>query len=170
MVTMRGSKAAKSIAAQVAGWLLVVIGIAALVLPGPGLLALFAGMALLATQYSWAERRLAPVKKAALRAAADSVASTPRTVMSVLGVLALVAVGVVWGLRPEAPGWWPVAERWWLPGGWGTGVTLIGSGVLAGAMVVYSYLHFREPHGEAADQGEGDREPEVRDGRPAPPR
>ena len=29
-------------------------------------------------------------------------------------------------------------------GGWGTGVTLIVSGVLAGAMVVYSYLNFRE--------------------------
>jgi uncharacterized protein (TIGR02611 family) len=144
----RGSQAVKGIAAQVAGWLLVLIGIAALVLPGPGLLALFAGMALLATQYSWAERRLEPVKKAALRAAADSVASTPRIVMSVLGILVLAAVGVVWGLHPDAPGWWPIEERWWLAGGWGTGTTLIGSAVIAAAMVVYSYFNFRETRDE----------------------
>jgi hypothetical protein len=120
------------------------------VLPGPGLLALFAGMALLATQYSWAERRLEPVKKAALRTAADSVATPARVVMSVIGVAGLIAVGIVWGLRPDAPGWWPLADRWWLPGGWGTGATLIFSGVLAGAMVVYSYLHFREIRPEQA--------------------
>ena len=40
------------------GWILVVVGIAALVLPGPGLLAIFAGMALLATQYEWANAGL----------------------------------------------------------------------------------------------------------------
>ena len=105
---------------------------------------LFAGMALLATQYDWAERRLEPVKRAALRTAADSVATWPRVLMSVLGVIGLVVVGVVWGLRPEAPGWWPLDDRWWLVGGWGTGATLILSAVIAGATVVYSYLNFRE--------------------------
>ena len=137
-------KAAKAVAAQVAGWLLVLVGVAALVLPGPGLLALFAGMALLATQYSWAEKRLAPVKKAALGAAADSVATPARVGLSALGVLGMLALGVTWGLRPAAPDWWPIAARWWLPGGWGTGVTLIVSAVLAAAMVVYSYVNFRE--------------------------
>jgi uncharacterized protein (TIGR02611 family) len=156
MARLIGSKAAKGIAIQVAGWLLVLIGIAALVLPGPGLLALFAGMALLATQYAWAERRLAPVKNAALRTAADSVASRPRILVSVLSVAALIAVGVVWGLRPATPKWWPLADRWWLPGGWGTGATLIFSGVIAGAMVVYSYLNFREIRlHEASEDGEG---------------
>jgi hypothetical protein len=29
-------------------------------------------------------------------------------------------------------------------GGWGTGATLVGSGIIAGVMVVYSYVHFRE--------------------------
>ena len=60
---------------QGAGWILVIVGLAALVLPGPGLLALFGGMASLATQYGWADRRLEPVRKAALRGAADSVKS-----------------------------------------------------------------------------------------------
>jgi len=135
---------AKRIAVEGLGWILVLVGIAALVLPGPGLLALFAGVALLATQYEWAERRLEPVKKAALRTAADSVKTWPRILMSVLGVCWLVALGVYWGIGPSAPSWWPVDDKWWLMGGWGTGATLIGSGVIAGAMVVYSYLNFRE--------------------------
>jgi uncharacterized protein (TIGR02611 family) len=135
---------ARSIALQVAGWLLVVVGIAALVLPGPGLLALFAGLALLATQYDWARRRVEPVKEAALRAAAKSVASPARIAMSVAGVAALVALGVVWGVRPDAPGWWPIDDRWWMPGGWGTAVSLIVSGAIAAATLVYSYLNFRE--------------------------
>lgn len=156
MAALPGSNAAKGIAIQVAGWLLVLIGIAALVLPGPGLLALFAGMALLATQYAWAERRLAPVRNAALRTAADSVASGPRIVLSILSVAGLIAVGVVWGLRPAAPGWWPLADRWWLLGGWGTGATLIFSGVVAGAMIVYSYMNFRDiRHDEASEERPG---------------
>lgn len=143
-MAVRGAKAVKGIAIQVAGWILVLLGIAALVLPGPGLLGLFAGMALLSTQYEWAERRLEPVKSAALRTAADSVATVPRIVLSSLGVVGLIAVGVVWGLHPAAPGWWPWDEQWWLPGGWGTGVSLILSGLIAGAMVVYSVLNFRD--------------------------
>lgn len=136
--------AAKRILVEGLGWILVVVGIAALVLPGPGLLALFAGVALLATQYEWAERRLDPVKTAALRTAADSVKSWPRIVVSFLGVCCLIGLGVFWGYSPPAPSWWPLEDKWWLVGGWGTGGTLIGSGILAGAMIVYSYLHFRE--------------------------
>lgn len=135
---------AKRVAIEGLGWILVVVGIAAIVLPGPGLLALFAGVALLATQYEWAERRLAPVRKASLRAAADSVKTPGRVLMSALGVAWLIGLGVVWGLQPEVPGWWPLADRWWLPGGWGTGASLVVSGVIAGAMVVYSYLNFRD--------------------------
>ncbi|WP_204163526.1 PGPGW domain-containing protein [Nocardioides gilvus] len=148
---MHGSRAVKSIAAQVLGWILVVAGIAALVLPGPGLLALFAGMALLATQYSWAERRLAPVRRAALDSARHSVQSVLRILMSGLLVLGLVVTGVVWGMRPDAPGWWPVADRWWLVGGWGTGATLIGSGVIAGAMVLYSFVNYRDQRSVPSD-------------------
>lgn len=125
------------------GWLLVVVGIAALVLPGPGLLAIFAGMALLATQYEWAERRLEPVRKAALKTAADSVKSWPLILVSTLSSLLFMAIGVVWGLSPAVPSWWPLADKWWLVGGWGTGSTLIGSGLIALGMIVYSYVSFR---------------------------
>ena len=141
---MAGPAVIKKVAIQVAGWLLVLVGIAALFLPGPGLLALFAGMALLATQYEWAERRLEPVKQAALRTAADSVSSWGRIALSGLLIVFLVGAGIVWGLQPPAPSWWPLDAKWWLPGGWGTGGSLIASGVIAAAMLVYSYLNFRD--------------------------
>jgi len=137
------SKFAKRIGIEVLGWLLVVAGLAALILPGPGVLAIFAGMALLATQYEWAERRLEPIRKAALKTAADSVKSWPRIAVSLLLSLCLMFLGVVWGLRPDVPGWWPLADKWWLVGGWGTGGTLIGSGIIALGMIMYSYRTFR---------------------------
>ena len=135
----------KHVLLQGVGWILVIVGIAAMVLPGPGLLALFAGMAMLATQYEWADRRLAPVKKAALKAAADSVKSWIRITLSLIGVCLLIGIGVYWGLSAAAPNWWPVDDDWWLMGGWGTGSTLIASGVIAFAMLVYSFLNFRDP-------------------------
>jgi len=135
---------AKRILVETLGWILVVVGIAALVLPGPGLLALFAGVALLATQYDWAERRLEPIKKRALDAAADSVKTWPRILLSTLGVLWLIGLGVVWALQPAVPGWWPLDDYWWFPGGMTTGISLAVSGLIAAAMLVYSYLNFRE--------------------------
>ncbi len=140
---------AKRVLVEGLGWLLVLVGIAALILPGPGLLALFAGVALLATQYEWAERRLEPVKRAALRTASDSVKTWPRILMSALGVAWLIGLGIYWGSSPGSPYWWPIDDRWWLMGGWGTGATLIGSGVIAGAMIGYSFVTFR---GRAAKQ------------------
>ena len=80
-----GGSAARRLVLETIGWVLVVAGIAALVLPGPGLLAIFAGLALLSQQYEWAERRLEPVKEKALEAAQDSVETWPRIVLSVGG-------------------------------------------------------------------------------------
>ncbi len=130
---------------EILGWVLVVGGLAALILPGPGLLALFAGLAVLSQQYEWAERRLEPVKERALKAAAEGVETWPRIVASVAGSLLIVAIGVVWWIGPMAPSWWPVSENWWLLGGWGTGTTLILSGIVALALVVYSFNNFRDP-------------------------
>jgi hypothetical protein len=137
-------KAARRVLLEGLGWLLVLGGIAALILPGPGLLMIVGGLALLSQQYEWAERRLEPVKKRALDAAADGVATWPRILMSSLGVLVLIALGVLWCVQPDAPGWWPVDDKWWLVGGWGAGVSLIASGLIALALIVYSYANFRE--------------------------
>jgi len=143
-VAMRLHRHIKRVLLEGLGWLLVAVGLAALVLPGPGLLALFAGLALLSTQYEWAERRLEPVRKAALKTAKDSVQSWPRILLSAIFSLLLVGLGIVWGIHPAAPAWWPTDDRWWLVGGWGTGGTLIGSGLIALCMIIYSVLHFRE--------------------------
>lgn len=134
----------KRIGVEILGWTLVLLGLAALVLPGPGLILLALGLVVLATQYEWAERRLEPVKQQALKTAADGVATWPRIVLSCLGVAWLIAFGVVWVLHPDTPDWWPLHERWWLPGGWGTGASLIVSGFIALALIVYSYRNFRE--------------------------
>lgn len=134
--------AAKRIVLEVAGWALLLIGVAALFLPGPGLLCIFAGLALLSQQYDWAERRLEPVRLRALRGAAEGVETWPRITISAVGIVILVACGVLWILSPPAPAWWPMADSWWLPGGIWTGVTQIGSGVIALALMVYAYRRF----------------------------
>jgi uncharacterized protein (TIGR02611 family) len=136
-------RAARRVVLETIGWLLVVGGIAALVLPGPGLLMLFGGMAILSQQYTWAERRLRPVEVRAFKTAADSVQTWPRIGLSTLGALVLVGAGVLWTVRPDVPGWWPLADRWWLLGGWPTGVTMTASGVIALALIVYSFRRFR---------------------------
>jgi uncharacterized protein (TIGR02611 family) len=148
---MKSNRGARRILIEVGGWTLVVAGLFALILPGPGLLALFAGLAILSQQYEWAERRLRPVEVMALRSAAQSVQTWPRIIASCTGALALGVVGVVWGIGTEVPDWWPIADRWWLPGGWGTGATLIGSAILALALVVYSYRRFRGVEDPAAE-------------------
>jgi uncharacterized protein (TIGR02611 family) len=152
---MKRSKAAlKRLLVEIGGWTLVVVGIAAIPLPGPGLLALFAGLAILSQQYEWAEKRVRPVEEAALKAAADSVQTWPRILMSLAGVAWLCAIGTLWIVGPDAPGWWPVDEKWWLFGGLWTGVTLVGSGLIALGILVYSFIRFRgqdEPHAEVED-------------------
>ncbi|WP_241153794.1 PGPGW domain-containing protein [Nocardioides pantholopis] len=135
-------RAARRITLEVLGWLLVVAGIAALVLPGPGLLMLFGGIAILSQQYEWAERRLEPLKFRALKGAAESVETWVRITLSSLAALVLLGCGVVWVVGPDVPGWWPVAERWWLPGEDVTGVTQVLSALVALALIVYSYRRF----------------------------
>jgi hypothetical protein len=136
--------AARRLALETVGWVLVVVGIAALVLPGPGLLSIFAGLVLLSQQYDWAEKRLEPVKEMALKAAEESVETWPRIFLSTLVAVAIIAAGVLWIWHPPAPSWWPVDEKWWLVGGWGTGSTQVASGLFAIGMIVYSYRRFRE--------------------------
>lgn len=138
-----GRAALKRLVLETLGWILVAVGIAALILPGPGLLAIVAGLALLSQQYEWAERRLDPVKQRALRAAAEGVETWPRIVISVSGAFVLLAAGVLWIWNPPAPDWWPVADGLWLIGGLATGATQIASGFIALALIGYSFRRFR---------------------------
>ena len=154
---MRG--AARRVTLEVLGWTLVLAGIAALVLPGPGLLLLFGGLAVLSQQYDWADKRVAPIERRALKGAAESVETWPRIVVSTLLALGLVACGVLWIQSPAMPDWWPLSEAFWLPGGWATGVTQVASGIVALALIVWSYRRF---HGKPDEVAAIDRKAESR--------
>ncbi|MBC2933573.1 PGPGW domain-containing protein [Nocardioides sp. zg-1228] len=145
------TRAAKRVVLETLGWTLLVLGVAALFLPGPGLLGIFAGLALLSQQYTWAERRVEPVRLRAMIGAAESVETRTRIVASCLGALVLAACGVLWIVKPPAPEWWPVSEAWWLPGGIWTGVTQVASAFIAIGLIVYSYRRFHG-HPEMADE------------------
>ena len=144
------------------GWILLVLGLAALVLPGPGLLMIAAGLAILSQQYLWARRRLAPVRARGMQAAEASVRSWPALTLSVLAALTGLALGVVWVLQPPAPGWWPFSEEWWLPGGWGTGSSLIGSSCIAIGLLTFSFWRFRIRGAEEPDPDPTPPRPAVR--------
>lgn len=58
----------KRVGIAVAGGSLVVLGIALLVLPGPGWLVIFVGLGVLATEFVWAERLLNKAKEKAQQA------------------------------------------------------------------------------------------------------
>ncbi len=162
MPRVPGGAYAKRVVLEVLGWTLVVGGIAALILPGPGLLMLFGGLAILSQQYEWAERRMRPVEVRAKRAAAESVQTWPRIILSVLGSLWILLTGIIWLLRPTSPEWWPVEKRWWawlvrgkVPdwwpfsdswwfiGDWPVASTLVASAIIAFALIIYSYRTYR---------------------------
>ena len=53
-VTVWVGRTGKRVAVTVVGFGLIVVGLVLLVFPGPGLLLIVAGLAVLATQYTWA--------------------------------------------------------------------------------------------------------------------
>ena len=59
---------AKRIAVFVAGAVVLLAGVAMLVLPGPGIVVIIAGLAILATEFVWAERALDAAKTKASEA------------------------------------------------------------------------------------------------------
>jgi cell division protein FtsW (lipid II flippase) len=80
-----------------AGGLLLIAGVALLVLPGPGLLLVLAGLIVLANAFPAMQRFVAPVRKRATKAMEESVSSPLRLAFAVATGLVLIAAGVVWG-------------------------------------------------------------------------
>jgi len=62
----------RRVGVTIAGFVLILAGLAMLVLPGPGVLVIIAGLAVLATEYAWAERALDAAKRKAKAAAAKA--------------------------------------------------------------------------------------------------
>ena len=133
---------ARRVAAEVAGWVLVAAGIVLFPLPGPGLLLLVAGLALLAEHNAWAARRLEPLKLRALREAARGVRTWGHTISSAAVTTALGASGLLWLWAPPQPTWWALPAWTWLPGGAWSGVGQIASGLVALVLVGYAHRRF----------------------------
>jgi hypothetical protein len=123
----------KRVACGVGGAALLIVGVVLLVLPGPGLLLVLAGLLVLANGFPAVQRYVGPVERRAMQAAEESVSSPLRITLSVCAGLVLIAAGVVWGLKPDLP-----------LGGWATGASLILSGVILLGLLVVSYRRVRQ--------------------------
>ncbi|WP_414635970.1 PGPGW domain-containing protein [Actinophytocola sp.] len=128
--TVAAGRHLKRATIAVIGGVVLLVGVALLVLPGPGLLLVLAGLLILASEFPALERYVDPARDRALKAAEDSVSSPVRLAGSILCGLALIAAGILWGLRVVP----------WLPlPGWSTGSSLILSGILLLALLGWSH-------------------------------
>ncbi|MBA3232873.1 MAG: hypothetical protein H0T17_02845 [Propionibacteriales bacterium] len=137
----------------VVGWLLVVLGIIAMPLPGPGLLILLAGLVVLSQEYEWAERRVEPVKEKAFDVAKASVSSYPKILLSALGACSIIAFGLFLGIDPQIPHLATIPEVGPVGpieigpavplGGWATGSSIVFSGLIALVLLLYSLKRWR---------------------------
>lgn len=125
---------------EVLGWTLVVVGIALLVLPGPGTLVLVGGIALLAPHYEWARRALEPLHERAVEAGKKSVSTRGRMLVSAAGALWILGLGILWLSAPTIPEFTVLGLDIGpgLPGGHAVGVGLLSSGMVAVVGLAYS--------------------------------
>jgi hypothetical protein len=122
---------ARRVAVTVGGAALLTVGLVLLILPGPGLLLVLAGLVVLATEYPWARRCTEPVRRQATAAARASVASRLRIAWTAAVGLALIGAGAVWIAVPSLP-----------LAGIATGSGLIFSGVVLVGLLIHSVLTF----------------------------
>lgn len=123
-------------ALTVVGGCVLLAGIALLVLPGPGMLLVLAGLLILARALPSVERFVEPVRDRAIQAAEESVTSWWRFTGSVLTGIALIGAGVVWAVEPRLPF-----------SGWSTGAGLIISGLILFGLMVWSHRRVRNRRG-----------------------
>jgi putative transmembrane protein PGPGW len=126
--TVTAQNTVKQVTFAVVGGVVLLAGVAMLVLPGPGLLLVLAGLIMLSSAFPALERFVEPVREKAIKGAEDSVSSPLRITASVCAGLLLIAAGVAWGLVPELP-----------LSGWSTGSSLILSGIVIFVLLVWSY-------------------------------
>ncbi|MDP9445089.1 MAG: PGPGW domain-containing protein [Actinomycetota bacterium] len=146
----------KRFAVTLLGVALLAAGATLMVLPGPGILLIVAGLAVLASEYVWAQRLLSRARKQAVQVQQQAVASRSRTAGSVLFALGMVALGVTMLVVDDVS--WPVADdvvdRVW---GAVPGAILIVTGTI---LLVTTYLTIRAARGEPTTYLQGRREHE----------
>jgi uncharacterized protein (TIGR02611 family) len=96
----RPLRAIRRVAVTVVGSVVLTAGVLMLVLPGPGLLGVAAGLAILATEYHWARRYVDRVRARAHQVSQLSAASPRNTVGAVLFAVLLVVAGAVLLVSP----------------------------------------------------------------------
>jgi uncharacterized protein (TIGR02611 family) len=89
-------RSGKRIAVTIAGFTVLLAGLIMMVTPGPGILGIIAGLAILATEYAWAEHMLDKAKQKAGQAAKVTTASPLRVALAVAGTVAGIAAVVLW--------------------------------------------------------------------------
>ena len=132
----------RRIGGEVLGWVLAVVGLLLMApgIPGPGLILLVAGLALLAPHYAWARRILDPLHDRAVEAGKKGVSTKSRVLVGIASVAWLLGIGFLWFFSPPIPEFsvwgWDIGPQ--LPGGRAVGIGLISSGVAGGALLAYS--------------------------------
>ncbi|MGY1722786.1 TIGR02611 family protein [Blastococcus sp. SYSU DS0533] len=93
----------------VVGTVVVLVGLVTVPLPGPGWLTVLAGLAVLASEFTWAERLLAVARRRVARWTRWVVAQRPAVrLLLALGTAVLAAGGVLLALAVVGvPGWLP---------------------------------------------------------------
>ena len=126
----------KRFAVTILGGALLALGLAMMVLPGPGILVIVAGLAVLATEYVWAQALLKRARTQAEKVQEAAVASPVRTAATVVFGLVLLGLGLAMVLLRDVdlPMWSPV-----------TGGILA---VTALILLVTTYLTVRAAKGE----------------------
>lgn len=106
----RGLEVAYRIAVAIIGFAIIVTGLALIPLPGPGWLIVFAGLAVLSTEFVWAERLL-HYARTKVQGWTDWVIRQPLAVRALIGLVGLVfVVGAVaaYDRLVGFPSWVPV--------------------------------------------------------------
>ena len=114
-------------AVTLVGVTVLVIGVALIVLPGPGLLVIAAGFAVLATEYEWARGALDKTRDRALQAAEQATQrwwSSALTIATGVGMLALGVALIVVDRLPLS--------------GWVTGISIIVGACALLATAIYA--------------------------------
>jgi len=127
-------------AVTIVGVTLLLLGAAMTVLPGPGILVIVAGLAVLATEYVWARRLLARTRQQAVKAQEAAVANPMRMVASLAFAVALAGLGLLMAAVPRVS--WPVLadvlDVVWRPV---TGGILVVTGVVLATTTVLTFRH-----------------------------
>jgi uncharacterized membrane protein len=94
MIVRTIGRSGKRIAVTVIGFAALIAGAVMMVTPGPGVLIIVAGLAILASEWAWAERLLDRAKQSGRVVLDQATASPIRIVISVLLTLGGIAAGV----------------------------------------------------------------------------